>query len=79
MPFGKRRERREIDDLEQRIGRRFYPDHARVRTDGRFHRGEIAEIDETEIKPRRTPAHFIEQAERSAVDIFCSNDVIAHR
>ena len=67
----------EVDDLEERIGRRFHPDHARVRPQRRLECGHVREVDERHLKPRRALAHVLEQAVAAAVEIVHGDDVRA--
>ena len=67
----------EIDQLQQRIGRRFGPDHARVRTQGGLQCREVVQIDIAEIEPGGAAAHAFEQAISAAVHVVHRDDVTA--
>ena len=62
---------------EERIGRRFHPDHARVRPQRRLECGHVRKVDERRLKPRRAFAHVFEQAVRAAVEIAHGDDMRA--
>ncbi len=72
-----RRDGRQIDDLQQRIGRRLHPDQSRVRLQRRFERVGIREIDERDVMPGGTLAHVLEQAIAAAIQIVHGDDVRA--
>jgi hypothetical protein len=66
-----------IADLEHGVGRGFDPDHPGVRADGGFERGDVGQVDETEIQAGAALAHALEQAIAAAVDIIHRDDVVA--
>src|SRR5271165_4527816 len=60
----------EIDELEERIGRRFDPEQAGAWPDGRFDRGgRLGEIEIAHLEPRRSPANALEQPPRPPVEV----------
>ena len=73
-----RRDALEIDQLEQRIGRRLDPDQARVRA-GSPLRARSASVRSSigDLEPRRALAHALEQAARAAIEIVDRDDVRA--
>jgi hypothetical protein len=60
-----------------RIGRRFDPDHARLRTHCLRQILLLRQIDEADIEICRTTTHALEHAERAAVQIVHRDDVTA--
>ena len=73
--LGDRRDALEIDELEQRIGRRLDPDQARVRPDRRLDRAGVGEIEIADLEAGRALAHALEQAPRAAVEIVDRDDM----
>ena len=73
--LGDRGDALEIDELEQRIGRRLDPDQARVRPDRRFDRIRVGEIEIAHLEAHRALAHPLEQAARAAVEVVDRDDV----
>ena len=71
------RDRLEVDQLQQRIARRFHPDHPRVRLHLALDFRRIAHVDEGEIEIRGATAHPLEEAERAAVKIIAHEHVRA--
>ena len=67
-----RGDRREVDQLEQRVGRRFDPDHPRVGPDRGLELRALAQVDEGELEPGRAPAHALEQPVRAAVEVVAA-------
>ncbi len=58
---GDRRHGRDVRDPEQRVGRRFQPDHAGVVADRRLHVGGLRRIDRRQLDAepgQRVPRHF---------------------
>ena len=73
----KLRDRCEIGQLQQRIARRFDPDHFRLGPQRGGQLVDIRHVDERERMPRAALAHPLEQSERAAVQIVAGNDVRA--
>ena len=73
--LGDRRDALEVDQLEQRIGRRLDPDEARVRPDRGFECAGVGEVDIAEVQPHRAPAHALEQSARAAVEVIDGDDM----
>ena len=69
------RDRFKIDQLQQRIARRFDPNHARVWFDRALEIFGVGQIDIAKIKIRRASPHSIEQSERAAVKIVTGDDM----
>ena len=72
-----RRDRGEVDELQQRVGRRLDPDHAVF---GRIAASEGAErrqVDERDVQAGGAAAHPVEQPERAAVEVVHRDDVVA--
>ena len=73
---GQARDGRDIDELEQRIGRALEPDEARALLDGG-----LDVVDARGVDKRETQAdafeHAVEQAKRAAVDVVAGHDVVA--
>ena len=63
------RHRCEIDQFEQRIARRFHPNHARVRLHRGLDRARIRHVDEREIEIRGAAPHFFKKAKSPAIQI----------
>ena len=76
-PPGEFGHRLEIDDPQQRIGRRLEPDHPRLVAYGFFERLGAGQIGVSEAQPRRAFANIGEQAVGAAVQIVESDHVIA--
>jgi hypothetical protein len=76
-PPGDRGDTLEIDELEQRIGRRLDPDQPGVGPDRRFDRFRVGEIEIAHLEPHRALAHPLEQAARAAVEVIDRDDVRA--
>ena len=70
------RDRFEIDQFQQRIARRFDPDHARVLFD-RVSNRRVGQIEIGEIEIGGAPPDFFEQSKRAAVKIVAHDDVRA--
>jgi hypothetical protein len=68
----------QISQSQKRIGRRFQPDHLRVRLDRLFCVGDIGRIHERKLNPVALE-HFVEDAICAAVHIFAYDDVITLR
>ena len=67
-------DRFQINQLQQRVARRFDPNHARIWFDGTLEIFAVGQIDISKIKIGRTAAHSVEQAERASVKIVaCDN------
>ena len=71
------RDRFQVDQLEQRIARRFHPDHARVWPHRFLDRARIGHVDKSEIEIRGSAADAFEKPERSAVEIVAHDHVRA--
>ena len=69
----------DVDDLEQRVCRRFQPDEFCFRLDGGFKFRRVGQIDIVKRKIRRVAAHTLEQAERSAINIVHGDDIASRR
>src|SRR5207245_9844563 len=69
------RDRFEINDFEQRIARRFDPNHSRVLFDRVFEARRVGKIDISKIEVRGTTPNFFEKAKRPAVEIVTDNAV----
>ena len=70
--------RRDVDDLEQRVGRRLEPDQAGPLGQGLPQRvGAGGEVDEARLDARAGPAHALEIAVRAAVDVVADDDLVA--
>ncbi len=67
----------DVDDVQQRIGRRLDPDHARVVTNSRLGGGKIRQVDEAEVEPGAALPHTAEESARAAVEIVHRDDVAA--
>ena len=67
----------EIDQLEQRIGRRLDPDQPGIRADRRLDRIRIGQVQAGGFEPHRAVAHPLEQAPRAAIEIVDRDDVRA--
>ena len=74
---GDRGDALEIDELEQRIGRRLDPDQPGVRPDRRFDRSGVGEVEIAHLEAHRALAHALEQAARAAVEVIDRDDVRA--
>ena len=72
---GKRGDAFEVDDAQQRVGRRLDPQHFRLRPDRRLDGGKVGEVDEADLQPGRALAHPFEQPERAAIDVVGGDDV----
>src|SRR6202030_2125605 len=59
------RDRFQIDDFEERIARRFDPNHSRVLFDRRLKARYVGKIDISEIEIRGATSNFFEKAKRS--------------
>ena len=70
VPTGNRRDGAEIRQLQQRVGRGFDPDHARIRPNGRFNAGQIVGLDPADPQPRAVTTDIFEQPPGAAVDII---------
>jgi hypothetical protein len=68
---------REIDEFQQRVGRRLDPDEAGVGTDRGFQRRRVGEIDVGGVEAGGALAHAFEQAARAAVEIVDRDDMRA--
>jgi hypothetical protein len=75
VPLRQHADSLEVDQLQQRIGRRFDPEQARLRPDRRLHLREVAEIDEPERETGRALAYALEQAVGAAVEIVHAQHV----
>src|SRR5262249_40571765 len=66
----------EVDDFQQRVGRRFCPGQFCIWAQRFFYRGEIAHVDEIDLK---SPAHenFADQLRRAVIRVDVREDVIA--
>ena len=69
------RDRFQVDNFQERIARRFDPNHSRVFLDRRFEARRIREIDISEIEIGRSAADFFEQTKCSAIKIVANDDV----
>jgi hypothetical protein len=76
--FGKRGDPFEVDDTQERIGRRLYPKHSCFRADRSFDGFEVSEVGEGDRKAGRTLADAFEQPERAAIDIVGGDDMGAY-
>ena len=65
----------EIRQFQQRIARRFDPDHARFGPQRGFHVVNIRHVDKRERMARAAFADALEQAVRAAIQIVAGNDV----
>ena len=71
------RNRLEVDQLQQRIARRFDPDHPRVWFDCALEIFRVGQIDVGKIEVRRASPHSIEQTECAAIKIVTRDDMRA--
>ena len=71
------RDRFQVNQLQQRIARRFDPNHARVWFDCALEIFRVGQIDVGKIKVRRAAPHSIEQSKRAAVKIVARDDMRA--
>jgi hypothetical protein len=70
-------DRGKIDQLEQRIARRFDPDHLRLGPNGRTQPRRLGHVDETHAQIGRALAHVFEQTVRPAIEIVARDDMRA--
>ena len=70
-------QQRQISQPVQRIGRRLHPQHAGVRTDGRFQRRRVVGRHIADAEAGRLAAHAVEQAYRAAVQIINRDNMAA--
>jgi hypothetical protein len=70
-----RRRALEVDQLEERIGRRLDPDQPGVRPDLRFDRIRVGEIEIADLDSHRALAHPLEQTARAAVEVVDRDDM----
>ena len=70
-------DRFEIDQLQQRIARRFDPNHVRVCFDCALEIFRVGQIDVGKIEVRRAAPHSIEQSKGAAVKIVTGDDMRA--
>src|SRR5262249_9093686 len=73
--FHEARDRRDIDDLEHRVARRFEPDQASPGREGGLHGPEVRHVDASDGQPEVTE-DLVEHAERATVDIVGEYDVV---
>ena len=71
------RNRFDVDDFQQRVGRRLQPDEFRLRRDRGFEFFRVGEIDVSERKPGRLAPHPFEQAEGAAIDVVHGDHMAA--
>ena len=69
------RDRFQIDDFEQRIARRFDPNHSRVLFDRRLKARCVGKIDISKIEIRGATPDFFEQTKRAAIEIIADDNV----
>ena len=67
----------QVGDLEQRIGRRFHPDHFRIGLDCLLQRAGHIGIGVAGAQVHRALAYFLEQAPGTAVQVVRGHDVAA--
>ena len=77
FPPGQVDDRFEIDDLEQRIGRRLDPQHARVGPDRCLDGSKVGEIGEADVQASRAAAHAVHQPVGAAIDVVGGDDMRA--
>ena len=70
-------QRREVDQLQQRVGRRLHPEHAGLRPDRRLEGGGVGQIDKAEGELGRALAHPGEEPPAAAVEILHGDHMIA--
>ena len=71
------RDRFQINEFQQRITRRFDPDHARVWFNCALEIFRVSQIDIGKIKIRRAAPHSIKQPKRAAVKVIARDDMRA--
>lgn len=75
MLFGDRGDGAQIRQLEQRVGRRFDPDHFGIRLDRLFQPGEIRRRHVSHAQAGGAAAHFFQQAVGAAVQVVYRDQV----
>ena len=75
MPAAKRCDRFEVNELEQRIGRRLDQNHACLRPNRGLHGVHVGEIDIAERESGALPAHLVHQPEGATIEVVAGDDV----